>query len=73
MLTGMPIGGVEYDAGWPAAFVIAAEELTGAISQTLVALHHIGSTSILNMWGKPVIDMLAVVDRGPGLASAPLA
>jgi GrpB-like predicted nucleotidyltransferase (UPF0157 family) len=31
MLTGMPIRVVEYDADWPAEFVVAAEELTAAL------------------------------------------
>ncbi len=52
---------VEYDARWPAAFSRADLELGATMGTNLLALHHIGSTSIPNMSAKPVIDMLAVV------------
>lgn len=57
----MKVAVVEYDVGWAAAFAGAAEELAATMRTNLLALHHIGSTSIPNMWAKPVIDMLAVV------------
>jgi GrpB-like predicted nucleotidyltransferase (UPF0157 family) len=57
----MSVTVVEYDAAWPPTFGVAAGELAAAMGQNLAAIHHIGSTSIPDMWAKPVIDMLAVV------------
>jgi len=52
---------VQHDPRWGQAFVTASREVTGAMGENLVAIHHIGSTAIPGIWAKPVIDMLAVV------------
>ena len=53
---------VPYDPAWPREFERAAGEVCAAMGGgNLLALHHIGSTSIPNIHAKPVIDMLAVV------------
>lgn len=51
---------VRYDARWPAAFERAASEVKAALGESLLAIHHIGSTSITGIHAKPIIDMLAV-------------
>ena len=51
---------VPYDPQWPAAFDRAAREVKGALGERLLAIHHIGSTSIPGIHAKPIIDMLAV-------------
>ena len=53
---------VPYDPAWPQAFAIASREVAGAMGQTLMEIHHIGSTSIPQICAKPIIDMLAVVE-----------
>jgi len=53
---------VPYDPRWPAAFDRAAGEVTEALGQSLLAIHHIGSTSIPGIHAKPIIDMLVVVN-----------
>lgn len=53
---------VPYDPRWPAAFERAAREVAEALGDSLVVIHHIGSTSIPGIHAKPVIDMLAVAD-----------
>jgi len=53
---------VAYDPRWPEAFERAREELAAAWGANVMAIHHIGSTSIVGMYAKPVIDVLAVVD-----------
>ena len=51
---------VPYDPQWPAAFERAAREVKAALGESLLAIHHIGSTSIPGIHAKPIIDMLAV-------------
>ena len=53
---------VPYDVRWPDAFAAASREIVDALADTLLEIHHIGSTSIPGMHAKPVVDMLAVVD-----------
>jgi GrpB-like predicted nucleotidyltransferase (UPF0157 family) len=55
-----------YDSSWPAAAEAAGKRLLAA-SQALVAVHHIGSTSIVGMLAKPVIDLLGVAKDLPAL------
>lgn len=52
---------VPYDPLWPREFALASEEISSALASNLLALHHIGSTSVPGLHAKPVIDMLAVV------------
>jgi GrpB-like predicted nucleotidyltransferase (UPF0157 family) len=52
---------VPHDPSWVAAFGKAAGEATPAFGNNLLAIHHIGSTSIPGIHAKPIIDMLAVV------------
>ena len=61
----------EYSAQWPALFEREAERLHGILDAELVAVHHIGSTSVPGLAAKAVIDMLPVVrdiDRIDGRA-----
>jgi len=51
---------VPYDPQWPSDFNRAAREVEAALGKNLLALHHIGSTSIPGIHAKPIIDMLAV-------------
>lgn len=52
---------VPYDPAWVEAFTESSQKVASAMRGNLVAIHHIGSTSIPGMHAKPVIDMLAVV------------
>src|SRR4051794_4324243 len=52
---------VPYDPGWPDQFTLAAGEVAAAMGPDLLAICHIGSTSVPGLHAKPVIDMLAVV------------
>lgn len=52
---------VPYDPRWPQEFEHASGEVVTALGPNLLAIHHIGSTSIPSIHAKPVIDMLAVV------------
>jgi GrpB-like predicted nucleotidyltransferase (UPF0157 family) len=52
---------VAYDPGWPAAFEEEAARLAVILGDELLAIHHIGSTSVPGLAAKPVVDMLPLV------------
>ena len=53
----------EHDLEWSYAFTREAERIRPAFGALLVALHHIGSTAVLGLRAKAVIDILAVVSN----------
>jgi len=52
---------VEYDEEWPAAFERVAGVVRGALGDRVLELHHVGSTSVVGLPAKPVIDADLVV------------
>ena len=52
---------VPHDPRWREAFEAEAEQVAAALGENVVAVHHIGSTSIPNIYAKPVIDLLVEV------------
>lgn len=52
---------VPYDPAWPEKFRKAAGKVEAVLGANLVAIHHIGSTSIVGIYAKPVIDMVMEV------------
>src|SRR6187399_2391149 len=58
---------VPYDAAWKDEFQAEADRITGALGSIVVAVHHIGSTSIPGMFAKPIIDILLEVTKHEGL------
>ena len=55
-----PVILMAYDALWPRAFALERERLANQFPQ-LIAIEHIGSTSVSGMIAKPIIDILAGV------------
>lgn len=49
------------NAQWRNEFEKEAERLAAALGENVVAVHHIGSTAIPNIYAKPVIDLLVEV------------
>jgi GrpB-like predicted nucleotidyltransferase (UPF0157 family) len=47
-----------YSPEWPAEFEREAERLRTVLGDVLVAVHHIGSTSVPGLAAKPIIDLL---------------
>lgn len=62
-----------YDPDWPAAFERERSRLAAAITDIgILDLVHFGSTAIVNMPAKPIIDMLMIVpDLGRASAVLP--
>ncbi|MFC4559022.1 GrpB family protein [Virgibacillus kekensis] len=50
-----------YNYQWPAMFEKEATKLRAVFGNELVAIHHIGSTSVIGLAAKPVIDIMPVV------------
>ncbi|MEM9806907.1 MAG: GrpB family protein [Cyanobacteria bacterium P01_D01_bin.56] len=52
---------VAHDPQWLEAFELESQRVTDALGENVVAIHHIGSTSIPNLYAKPIIDLLVEV------------
>ena len=52
---------VPHNPNWRNEFETEAEQIAAALGETLVAVHHIGSTAIRGIYAKPVIDLLVEV------------
>lgn len=50
-----------YQAEWETSFQTESEKLRHSLNETLIEIHHIGSTAIPGMMAKPIIDILPVV------------
>jgi GrpB-like predicted nucleotidyltransferase (UPF0157 family) len=50
---------VDYDLGWPSLFEQESRRVAGALGEAVVAVEHIGSTSVPGLAAKPIVDMLA--------------
>lgn len=51
----------EYSIHWPDEFDREASRLQGLLHNKLIAIHHIGSTSVPGLAAKPIIDVLPLV------------
>jgi GrpB-like predicted nucleotidyltransferase (UPF0157 family) len=51
----------EYDPFWQDAFEVESALIQKILGENLVAIHHIGSTSVPGLAAKPIIDILPVV------------
>ena len=60
----MPIRVVPYDTSWPAQFNLIHVALADALRHVpIIAIEHVGSTSVPGLPAKPVIDVDVVVRR----------
>ena len=67
-----PIELSEPDPGWPQLYTREAERIRSLLGDDVVALEHVGSTSVPGLAAKPIIDILLVVpDSGDEPAYAP--
>jgi GrpB-like predicted nucleotidyltransferase (UPF0157 family) len=52
---------VPYDSRWPLIFEDTAAKLRAALGRSILAVHHVGSTSVPNLSAEPVLDVLVAV------------
>ena len=50
-----------HDSNYPMQFEDEAKIIQKALGDSIIEIHHIGSTSISGMVAKPIIDILTVV------------
>jgi GrpB-like predicted nucleotidyltransferase (UPF0157 family) len=53
----------EYDPGWKIKFQKIKAGLERFLPEEILKIEHVGSTSIPNMKSKPVIDVLAIIEK----------
>jgi len=52
-----------YDPDWPSQFSLQARRIRDALSEKVLLLEHIGSTSVPGLSAKPIIDMVLAVSN----------
>ena len=52
---------VDYHPEWAEAFEREAARIAEVLGENMVAIHHIGSTSVPGLCAKPIIDIMPVV------------
>lgn len=52
---------LEHDGAWATRFTAESERLRGAIDSHIVAIEHVGSTAVLGLPGKSVLDIAIAV------------
>jgi len=60
---------VEYDPSWPQRFELEQQRIEGALGGRALSVEHIGSTSVLGLVAKPIIDICVVVEDSSDEAS----
>ena len=54
---------VDYDPAWPQMYEEEKALILGAMGERLLAIEHVGSTSVPGLAAKPIIDIIAGVRR----------
>jgi len=61
---------VPYDPAWPGIFARLRDEIVAVLGTTALRVEHVGSTSVLGLAAKPVIDIDAVIAAEADLPEA---
>ena len=61
---------VDYDPTWPETFEDLKASVAAALGDAVVAIEHVGSTSVPGLAAKPIIDMSIVVDSADNVPGA---
>jgi GrpB-like predicted nucleotidyltransferase (UPF0157 family) len=52
---------VDYDERWPADFRRIADEINAVLGELIIAVEHVGSTSVPGLAAKPIIDAFETI------------
>ncbi|QDU93623.1 dephospho-CoA kinase/protein folding accessory domain-containing protein [Lignipirellula cremea] len=66
----MTITVVAYDPEWPQTFAKLRDQVWPAVREAVLAIEHVGSTSVPGLAAKPVIDISVVVGDTADVATA---
>ncbi|MFT3871807.1 MAG: GrpB family protein [Nocardioides sp.] len=59
----VPVEVVAPDPDWPKWYESVSDRIRGALGERALAIEHVGSTAVLGLWAKPLIDVdLTVAD-----------
>jgi len=58
-----PIVVVDYDSAWPQWFTRSAAAIREACGALVIAIEHIGSTSVPGLAAKPIVDIMPMLAR----------
>ena len=56
-----PIRLVDYDSSWPCRFQVEARRIRTALGESALRIEHVGSTAVVDLPAKPIIDIVLVV------------
>jgi GrpB-like predicted nucleotidyltransferase (UPF0157 family) len=56
-----PVFVVPYDHRWPSLFAPERSRVEAAVGSHVKAIEHVGSTAVLGLYAKPVIDVMVRV------------
>lgn len=56
---------VKYQESWPSEFLKEKEKLVSYLGNLYVGIHHIGSTAVPGLAGKPIIDIAMEINNYP--------
>jgi GrpB-like predicted nucleotidyltransferase (UPF0157 family) len=59
----LPVTIVDYDPLWPTLYEEEKERILSAVGDKVVLIEHIGSTAVVGLGAKPIIDIMAAVSR----------
>ena len=59
----MKIKVVEYREEWSKLFQVESKKIQDIFGKELIAIHHIGSTSVPHLKDKPIIDIMPIVKK----------
>lgn len=60
---------VDYDPAWPAVFERLRASLWPRISDVATSIEHVGSTSVVGLAAKPIVDMTIIVPDPSAMAA----
>ncbi len=58
-----PIIIVDYDPNWPKVYEVERDRILRVTDRSILAIEHVGSTAVIGLGAKPIIDIIAAVEK----------